>query len=68
MSIDGIDLIGKRVKLKNGVLCKQLEHERPMAEGGFGCSPTARGSAVFLRFSDGELARFNRDEIEEVVE
>lgn len=51
-SIEGVDLTGKIIVLKEGVLKAQydsFENYFYRATGGFGCSPNALGSAVFTR-------------------
>lgn len=68
MSIKGVDLTGKRVSFRKGVLSPEYEGMTAIATGGFGCSPTAVGSAVFVLFDDGETARFDRSDIDSVVE
>ena len=50
--IEGVDLTGKIIVLREGVLKKQydkFENYFYRATGGFGCSPSAIGSAVFTR-------------------
>lgn len=37
------------------------------AQGGFGCRPDTIGSAVFVRFSDGDSARFERHHVERIA-
>ena len=50
--IEGVDLTGKIIVLREGVLKRQydkFENYFYLATGGFGCSPSAIGRAVFTR-------------------
>lgn len=55
------DFEGKLVVLRKGVLKPDYEHLRVViACGGFSCHPDTIGSGVFVMFSDGDEARFER--------
>ena len=50
--IDGVDLTGKIIVLREGILKSQYDKSENYfyrATGGFGCCPTALGRAVFTR-------------------
>lgn len=70
-AITGIDLKGKTVLVRRDSFSPQYRDgdRRFKCAGGFGCSPTAIGTAVFGTFlSDGEEARINRSDVESVIE
>lgn len=68
LSITGKDLEGTHVVLREGVLKPEyndITWRTVKACGGFGCSPSALGSAVFVEFvRDGETARYNRGHVD----
>lgn len=66
--IDGIDLTGKRVLFRKGVMRPEHENLTGIATGGFGCSPKLAGRAVFVRLDNGDEGRVNREDIEAVIE
>jgi hypothetical protein len=71
MSIKGVDLKGKHVVIKADVLrpdYRDIGNRIFLAKGGFGCSPTARGTAVFGTFvKDGNDDRMERYDIERLA-
>lgn len=71
LSIDGVDLTDQAFVLKESVMApefRELKWRVWRALGGFGCSPTARGSAVFARcVEDGEECRWERYQIERLA-
>lgn len=56
-----VNLTGKRVRIRGIV-------PTAIVTGGFGCNPQARGSAIFVKYDDGRMSRFNRSDVAEVVE
>jgi len=69
--MDG-DLRGKVVAIKAEVLSPEYRsgsYQLMLAEGGFGCSPNARGQSVFCKeLYSGESARWDRADILGVVD
>lgn len=70
-SIEGVDLTGKYIVMKADLL-KEQYHDVTwrvvLAKGGFGCSPRARGTAVFGTFvRDGEQGRYERHHFERLA-
>lgn len=63
-SIQGLDLDGKTLILDPNVLQKAFQTRDNClwkATGGFGCSPSSMGRAVFAEnVKDGRMARWNR--------
>jgi hypothetical protein len=45
------------------VLVPRVTYEEATVTGGFGCNPDGSGSAVFVKFSDGERDRIERHQI-----
>ena len=65
-SITGVDLVGKTVVLREAYFAPAYRNvdRRFVCNGGFGCSPTKMGRAVFGTFlADGEEARIDRGDI-----
>lgn len=66
------DFTGKLLILRDTVLneaSRTPENQLFLASGGFGCSPNARGRAVFGEFLiDGEKARFERQDFVGIVD
>ena len=67
LSIEDQDLAGKYIVIKEMGL--SAAYRKPMyaiakANGGFGCSPTSMGRAVFCTHLDGEDCRWDRIDIE----
>ena len=66
--ITDVDLDGKIIVLKEGILDEQYQaigYRLHRASGGFGCSPSAIGRAVFAKcLGDGEDARWSRSDFE----
>jgi hypothetical protein len=66
--IAGVDLEGKVLVLKEGVLAKKyntIGNRLHKASGGFGCNPNASGRAVFATcLLDGEQSRWERSDFE----
>jgi hypothetical protein len=66
--ITGVDLEGKVIVMKAGVLSKKYDtigNRLHKATGGFGCNPTATGQAVFTKcLLDGEESRWERYDFE----
>jgi hypothetical protein len=47
---------------------RTAKYQLVRATGGFGCDPTNRGTAVFVKFlSDGEEARYSRGDFEGIL-
>jgi hypothetical protein len=71
LSIDGVDLEGKHVVLAESRMAtayRDITWRVVLAEGGFGCSPTAMGRAVFVKhLRDGDTGRFNRGDVERLA-
>jgi len=71
MSITGIDLEGKHVVLREDRIAapyRDITWRTVLATGGFGCSPSAMGRAVFVEhLRDGDKGRFNRDDVERLA-
>jgi hypothetical protein len=68
--ITGVDLKGKHVVLKPEALAPDYrtpEFQVVLAMDGFGTNPNASGTAVFVRFSDGDAARFERYHVERLA-
>ena len=69
--MDG-DLRGKAVAIKAAVLSPEYRsgsYQLMLAEGGFGCSPNARGQSVFCKeLYSGESARWDRADILGVID
>lgn len=66
----GIHLAGKVVIVRKKFFGKEFQEgdRRFQAQGGFGCNPSARGTAVYGDFlSDGEHARIERGDIEGIA-
>lgn len=65
-SLSGQDLKGKVLVLSTGTLreaCWSQENQLWLATGGFGCSPTASGRAVYATcLGDGEQTRWDRSD------
>lgn len=70
-NIDGMNLEGQTVILREGVMAapyRAISERVFVCSGGFGCSPTAGGSAVFGEFVvDGERGRFRRGDVERLA-
>jgi hypothetical protein len=69
-AITGIDIKGKHVVLRPEALAPEFrtaEFQVVLAVDGFGTNPTASGQAVFVRFSDGDEARFERYHVERLA-
>ena len=67
LNINDQDLAGRYIVIKETEL--SAAYRKPMyaiakANGGFGCSPTSMGRAVFCTHLDGENVRWNRSEVE----
>jgi hypothetical protein len=62
-SIKGVDLTGKTVILSPKYYHGDEGKRTFICKDGFGCSPTARGTAVYGTFSDGKEGRVERYEI-----
>ncbi len=62
----GLDYTGKVLVMRPDTLreaCWDARNQIWLAEGGFGCSPTASGRAVYATcLGDGEQTRWNRDD------
>jgi len=71
LSIDGVDLEGKHVVIdasRMGPNYQDLTWRVVLAKGGFGCSPTAMGTAVFIEHvRDGDQARYERYYVERLA-
>lgn len=71
LSIDGVDLEGKHVLLREDVLAPEWRDPTwrvALAKGGFGCHPGLRGKAVLVEHvRDGDSSRFERYEIERLA-
>ena len=68
--IDGQDLEGKVVVIRKSSLAKPYKEGPRLfkAVGGFGCSPSAIGRAVFGKFlHDGEECRWDRSDVEGIL-
>ena len=66
-----IDLRGKTVKFKKGVLKPKYENLTAVVDkdsGGFGAVGFTAGTALFVTFSDGEKARMDGYDVLEIVE
>jgi hypothetical protein len=67
-SINEETLDGKILVLREGILdpkYQEIGYRLHRATGGFGCSPTAIGRAVFAKcLGDGEEARWSRNDFE----
>jgi hypothetical protein len=71
MNITELNLEGKYVVLKEESMSaeyRDITWRVVQAQGGFGCSPDARGRAVFVEFiRDGEKTRRERFEVERLA-
>jgi hypothetical protein len=68
--ITGLELTGKTVVIRASALRPQFAEtdRRFKCQGGFGCSPSAVGRAVFGTFLvDGEETRMDRGDIEGIA-
>jgi hypothetical protein len=67
-SIQGVDLTGKVLIIKDNILRKEVNttgNRLHKAFGGFGCNPNAIGRAVFTKcLGDGEESRWDRSDFE----
>jgi hypothetical protein len=67
----GTDLSGKVIAIRKEALSPEYRaksHQLHLATGGFGCSPTARGRAVYCtNLYSGEQTRFSREDVLGVV-
>jgi hypothetical protein len=63
----GADLIGKVIAIRRETLSPEYRaesHQMYLATGGFGCSPTASGRAVYCtNLYTGEKERFSREDV-----
>lgn len=66
------DFTGKLALIRKGAINPAYhapEQRLVRCEAGFGCNPTATGRAVYVEFiADGEDSRWNRNQIECVLE
>lgn len=61
------NLLGKRVRFKDRLHLKD-EFQEAVVFGGNGSSPVKSGTALFVRFDNGEKASFDGYDVAEIVE